>query len=436
MTSMKILISGAGIGGNALAFWLSKLGHDVTIIERFPSLRATGLQVDLRGHGIEVMRRMGLEQAFRAKMAPEQGMQVVDKTGRRRAFFPVHKAGEGLQNFTSEFEIMRGDLCQLIYDATKNQAQYLFGMSIDGFEDKDNAVHVNFTNGKTAKFDLLVGADGQRSSTRRKMFEAGVAEASYHPLKDEYMAYFAIPKPMKAGEEYIATTYMAPGKKGIMTRRHSQDELQVYLGCTTKSAKFKESHQTGDVQALKAAWADMFKGAGWQSDEIVKALMHPNTDFYSERPALVKLDSWSKGRVTLLGDAAYCPTATTGMGTTAAIVGAYILAGEISRHCGPASDAARSDDKPGDNLVAALEAYQRKFQPFMDQVQEGVSTSGDSAVMGWFTSSAFGISVMNNLAGLASLLRLNLGRWFLKENIKGWDLPNYAALSQNSEHGR
>ena len=80
---MKVLISGGGIAGNALAFWLSKLGHDITVVECFPSLRTTGLQIDLRGHGIEVMKRMGLEQAFRSKLAPEQGLQVVDKSGRR-----------------------------------------------------------------------------------------------------------------------------------------------------------------------------------------------------------------------------------------------------------------------------------------------------------------------------------------------------------------
>ena len=100
MVRLKILISGGGIAGNAVAFWLSKLGHDVTVIERFPNLRATGLQIDLRGHGIEVLRPMGLEEAFRSKIVPEQGLQVVDKSGRRRAYFPANKSGQGPQSFT------------------------------------------------------------------------------------------------------------------------------------------------------------------------------------------------------------------------------------------------------------------------------------------------------------------------------------------------
>ena len=90
---MKLLISGAGIAGTSLALWLSKLGHDITVVEHFPSLRATGLQ--LRGHGIEVKKRMGLEKSFRSKVAPEEGLQIVDKTGKRRAFFPANKSGKG-----------------------------------------------------------------------------------------------------------------------------------------------------------------------------------------------------------------------------------------------------------------------------------------------------------------------------------------------------
>ncbi|KFY20138.1 hypothetical protein V491_03955 [Pseudogymnoascus sp. VKM F-3775] len=138
MASLKILISGAGIAGNAVAFWLSKLGHDVTIVERFPGLRITGLQIDLRSHGIEVLKRMGLDEAFRANAAPEQGVQVVDKSGRRRGYFPANTSGKGTQSFTSEYEIMRGDLCRIMHDVTKDRVEYVFGTSIESFEEKDD----------------------------------------------------------------------------------------------------------------------------------------------------------------------------------------------------------------------------------------------------------------------------------------------------------
>lgn len=371
------------------------------------------------------MRRMGLEQAFREKMAPEQGMQVVDKTGKRRAFFPANKSGEGLQNFTSDFEIMRGDLCRLMYDATKVRAKYLFDTSIEKFSNKGRSVEVVFNNGASGEFDLLVGADGQGSAIRRMMFEPAVAEAAYHPMKGVYMAYFTIPRPMKESDEYIATTYMATGRRGIMTRRHSPDEIQVYLGCTTISESLKNARSSGDARTHKTAWRDVFKGAGWQADEIMASLMESKSDFYSECPALVKLESWSRNRVTLVGDAGYCPTATTGMGTTCAMVGAYILAGEIG-----AVDSNEHATGKGtqDCVEKALETYQHKFQPFMDQVQHGVSVSGDTGLLDKLTSTAFGIAVLNSFMGLASFFQVNLGKWFLKEDVKGWELPKYEGM--------
>jgi 2-polyprenyl-6-methoxyphenol hydroxylase-like FAD-dependent oxidoreductase len=428
MTKLNILINGAGIAGNAAAFWLSKLGHDVTVVERFPSLRATGLQVDLRGHGIQVLRLMGLEQGFREKMAPEQGMQVVDKTGRRRAFFPANKPGQGLQNFTSEFEIMRGDLCRLMYDATKHRARYLFNTSVKTLNDEGDSVSVTYTNGACEKFDLVVGADGQGSAIRKMMFDPATVDACYHEMKNVYMAYFVIPRPIATGEEYIATTYMAPGRRGIMTRRHSPAEIQVYLGCTTSDSLVGRRGEE-DLGALKAAWANVFKGAGWQADDIIRALMESESDFYSECPALVKLESWSNGRVTLVGDAGYCPTATTGMGTTCALVGAYILAGEVGKHVGPAvGNDKRARNGEADCIAAALGAYQGQFQPFVDHVQKGVSVSGETGFVDRLTSTGFGIAILNNVMALASLFRVNIGQWFLKEDVKGWELPVYGDM--------
>ncbi len=216
MPQIKVLISGAGVAGNALAFWLAKLGYcDVTLVERSHELRTTGLQVDLRGAGVDVLRRMGLETGFRARAAPELGIQFVDKSGRRRAFFPANKSGKGPQSFTSEFEIMRGDLCRLLYDATgKDRIKYVFGTSIDGFEEKDDAsVEVHFTNGTTDRFDLVVGADGVGSHTRKIMLgcQNSTADPSFYPRGNSYIAYFTIRHPMEEEEEYIAKCYVAPG---------------------------------------------------------------------------------------------------------------------------------------------------------------------------------------------------------------------------------
>ncbi|PKS06058.1 hypothetical protein jhhlp_007892 [Lomentospora prolificans] len=416
MARLKVLISGAGIAGNALAFWLSKLGHEVSVIERFPSLRTTGLQLDLRGHAIPVLRRMGLDRAFRAKRAPEQGMQVVGSSGRRWAFFPANKSGEGLQGFTTDWEIMRGDLCRLLYDASKDNANFIFGSGIDSFEQKDGNVQVRFTDGHTDTFDLVVGADGVWSHTRKLMLGPDEPDP-FQPVENLYLAYFTMPRPLRKGEEYIATTYVAPGGKGIMTRRTNSDEIQVYLSCKTDSERLRKARR-GDVEEEKAGMAEVLKGSGWITEDVLKALPTVK-DFYCERLGLVKMQAWYKGNVVLVGDAAYCPAALTGMGTSSAFVGSYILAGEIAKHCG-----GPNEEQGKEGLATALRAYDHKFRPFMDQVQKGVGENTDQ-----WPSTSFGVTVMNLLLGVASLFRINvLGKFVLKEDVKGWDLPDYREL--------
>ncbi|KAI0157937.1 FAD/NAD(P)-binding domain-containing protein [Hypoxylon sp. FL1284] len=416
---MKILINGAGIAGNALAFWLSKSGHKVTVVEWFSTLRATGLQIDLRGPGVEVLRRMGLEEAFRAKAAPEVGFQVVDGAGKRCAYFPANKSGKGVQSLTSDHEIMRGDLCRLFRDAVGDRAEYLFGTTIESFEQKEGgeAVDVRFSDGRTDSFDLVVGADGQWSKTRRMMLGADTPDPIY-PLGGVYAAYFTIPRPIQEGEGYMATMFLAPGKRGLFLRRHSPDRIQVYLGCTRDMGKIKDVRR-GDTAAEKEALAEVYEGVGWQAPAIIEA-MRATDDFYCERMCLVKLETWSRGRAALVGDAAYCPTVTTGMGTTCAVAGAYILAGELARHCKENSDSK--------SVKAALRAYEDKFRPFMDTVQKDVAK--DSGTWSGLPTSPLGIWAMNRFLGLLSFLKIDLGKWLIKEEaVKDWKLPEYAEMS-------
>ncbi|KAK4142110.1 uncharacterized protein C8A04DRAFT_30224 [Dichotomopilus funicola] len=481
MPPLRILINGGGIAGHALAFWLARLrtttpnAPSITVVERFPNLRATGLQLDLRSAGLEVLRRMGpeREQLFKAMAAPEQGMQVVDKKGRRRALFPVRKGSDSkkqAQSLTSEFEIMRGDLCRGLYDATRAVAsstptpegnpppvQYLYNTSIASLTPLPTGqVSVTFTtptnpgtdNHPPQTYDLVIGADGQWSRTRQLLFP-DLPNTGMRRIPGYHIAYFTMPRPMAEGEtEFLATTYVAPGRRGYMVRRHSPDEVQVMMTYMAppknhnrgkpnqagKSANPDENDEKndpltpiprGDTPLEKATLTHLFTGAGWITPDIL-AGMEKADDFYLERLGLVQIPAWSRGRVVLVGDAAYCPTVLSGMGTTCAMVGAYVLAGEIGEYIRRAAGDG-NEEEGGDGLERALKRYEERFRPFVEGMQEGIEERAEGQ---WaMTGSAFGIGVLNLMVGVASLLRVNVAAMFgIRETVKGWELPVYEGL--------
>jgi 2-polyprenyl-6-methoxyphenol hydroxylase-like FAD-dependent oxidoreductase len=422
MARLRTLISGAGPGGISLAFWLQKLGHKVTIIERFPGLRVNGLQVDLRSYGIDVIKIMGLEHAIRATAAPEMALQIVDTKGKRWGYFPANKSGSKAQSITSDIEIMRGDLCKVLYDATKDQAEYIFGTSIESYEEKTDSVEVRFSDGRIDQFDLVVGADGLGSRTRRMMLGGDVKDGFY-PI-GECAAYFTVPQPIQEGETYDSTMYIATGDRSILIRRNNDTKLQVYL-ISKDVSKRLESVKKGNVKEEKDIFNEVFRGAGWKVDYMLDQMMECE-DFYCERKGLVKIDAWSKGRVTLVGDACYSPAGDFGIGTTCAMVGAYVLAGEIGKHYG------RADDKeaPKENLRAALEAYETTFRPFMTQIQKGI---GEPSIFDKFVWKPFTLAIAYRFISLASLLRLDLvAGWLLDQKVGGWNLPHYKELKDLS----
>ncbi|RSM14839.1 hypothetical protein CDV31_005273 [Fusarium ambrosium] len=418
MAQPRVLICGAGIAGQALAFWLSKFHFNVTIIERFPSLRSTGLQLDLRGLGIEVMKRMGLEEVFRAKSVREQGLEIVDIYDKRWAYFPANRSGKGLQGFTTDFEIMRKDLYEILHESTKDRVKYTFGTTIESFTQRDDLVDVTFSDGNKDHFDLVVGADGQASRTRKAMLGPNAGDPTHY--LGAYIAYFTIPQPVERGKDYTARFYLATGKRFIFTRRNEDSRVQIYMACKAGTEWMKDIRK-GDTEREKQAFLGMFKGAGWETDAILKGMMATD-DFYCERLGVVQLDAWSNGRVALVGDAAFCPSASTGMGTTSSMVGAYVLAGELEKHC-------RESGKHG--IPTALKAYDETFRPFVNQVQRGL-TEGDSFWVRLPTSS-FGVTVANVFMWLAMMLRFDvIGKRVLREDVGTWKLPDYERMVKGS----
>ncbi|KAK4871077.1 hypothetical protein LT330_000314 [Penicillium expansum] len=406
--ALKVLICGGGVAGPALAYWLARIGHEVVVVERFPALRATGAQIDLRGQGIEAVKRMGLIDAVRGKLVDEAGVSFIDAKGNVKATILANKSGKGAQSLTSEYEIMRGDLVRIFYEATKDNVKYIFGRTVDGFLENDQGVVAYFSDGSSDTFDLLVGADGQGSHIRRNILPPGAPDA-YHQL-GIHMAYWFVPS--VESDNNMCKSYICPGGRLIMTRSHNKTETQVYFMLTSDSEELRNIPKSS-VGQQKHFWAEKFRDAGWQADRFIKG-MNTTENWFCQNAVQIKTDTWHSGRVVLLGDAAHCPSPLTGMGTSTSLAGAYVLAGEL----------ARSED-----LSHAFQKYSQIMRPFIDEVQQ--------FNIGWIRlavpKSQWAISLVHLIIGVACFLRIpQLISRFSGEGDGDWKLPDYPEL--NVEH--
>lgn len=404
--SLKILICGAGIAGPALAYWLVRNGHRVTIVERFPALRETGAQVDLRGQGIESARRMGLLDAIKTKLVDEPGVAFVDTKSKVKAMIMANTTGQGPQSLTSEFEIMRGDLVRILFDATKDNVEYRFNMSVDRFDQDEEHVIAHLTNGASEEFDILVGADGQGSHIRKAILPA--ATDPYRRM-GIHMAYWFIPR--IASDNNIRDTYIAPGGKMIMRRSHNPTETQVYFVMREESHEASAIHRE-PVERQKAFWAKRFHDAGWQAERFIQG-MNSADFFYSQEVLQVCIDQWSDRRVVLLGDAAHCASPFSGMGISGSLVGAYVLAGEISRN--------------SENLPQAFANYDAALRPFINEIQGSVKPFLLRLGM---PKARWQVEAFHAATALALRLRIPqlIAKISPEDRDGGWLLPDYPEL--------
>ncbi|WP_457032195.1 FAD-dependent monooxygenase [Kitasatospora sp. P5_F3] len=345
MENTDILVSGAGIAGPALAYWLRRAGFTATVVERAPALRPGGQAVDLRGAGREVITRMGLMDRARELSLEQRGLLTVDTAGRVTSRMPADSfGGEGI---VSEVEILRGDLARLLYEATLPDTEYLFGDTVTGLTEDADGVTVTFERSATRRFGLVVGADGLHSVVRALAFGP---EAGYVRPLELYTAWFTVTEEL--GLDGWTQMYNTPGGR-VATVRPGRLPGEVQAGLSFRSGPV--DHDRHDIAGQRELVARRFAGAGWQVPRLL-AGMADAPDFYFDSVGQVHLESWSRGRAVLLGDAGYCPTPLTGLGTSLALVGAYVLAGEL----GAAG---------GDHRVA-FARYDRVLRPYVTRAQQ------------------------------------------------------------------
>ncbi|GII56534.1 FAD-dependent oxidoreductase [Planotetraspora thailandica] len=357
----KILISGASIAGPALAYWLRRHGFTPTVVERAPALRDGGYAVDFRGDvHLTVLRRMGILAAIERERTHMGDMSYVNAAGKKIATIPA-----GM--FSGDIEILRGDLARILYDATKDHAEYLFDDSITAMTEDDDGVQVTFERGAPRRFDLVVGADGLHSNVRALAFGP---EHDYVEHLGLYTAIFTMDNHL--GLDHTGRMYGLPGKVAALYSARHNTEAKVMFHFGSPPLTYDRS----DVAQQKKIVARMFDGIGWETPRLLDA-MWDAPDFYFDSVSQVHLDIWSRGRVALLGDAAYCPSPLSGMGTGLAMVGAYVLAGELA--------AAGADHSAG---FAGYQQAMRHYVAGCQKAGQGVAKwmVPDNRLMTWFVN--------------------------------------------------
>lgn len=338
----RILITGSSIAGCTTAWWLGRYGFDVTVVEKSREFRDGGQNIDIRGAGRQVLRRMGLEQQALQQGTGEQGTAWIDEDGEVVARFMADEmAGDGP---TAEMEILRGDLARLIHEAAARHATFRFGDSVASVDQSQGSVEIRFESGRVERFEAVVIAEGVGSSTREIVFP-GVNDP--RPM-DMTLAYFTIPR--EASDDHLWRWYHTTGGRGVSLRPDRHGTIRAMLSVQKEPGDEADWSEEQQKEWLRKVFAD----AGWESGRVLNG-MDETTDFYFDVLRQVRMPRWSKGSVALTGDAAWCVTPLGGVGATLAVIGGYVLAGELSR----------SDDFP-----SAIANYEQRLREFVDKAQD------------------------------------------------------------------
>ncbi|WP_405675025.1 FAD-dependent monooxygenase [Streptomyces sp. NBC_01511] len=373
----NVLISGASIAGPALAFWLGRFGFEPTVLELAPALRQGGQAVDFRGEThLTVLERMGLLPALRDIQTGGSPMRFVDERGRTLLRLPAEFAG-------GEIEVPRADLAGVLYEHSLPRAEYVFGDSVTGLTETPSGVRVDFRRGASRDFDLVIGADGLHSNVRRLAFGP---EEDYVSHLGYYAATWRLPNEL--GLEKGSVGYNVPGRLASAGADH-RDPARA--GAFFAFASPELSYDRHDLDRQKQLIDNAFSGLGWEVPHLLASL-HQAPDLYFDSISRADVDTWSTGRVCLVGDAA-CGATIGGMGSGTAVVAAYVLACELAR--------ARGDHR------TAFTRYESRLRKYAKGCQAGGERTGKFLAPG----TAAGLRLRNTLLSRPLLLNgmLKLG---------------------------
>jgi 2-polyprenyl-6-methoxyphenol hydroxylase-like FAD-dependent oxidoreductase len=333
-----VLVSGASIAGPALAHWLHRHGFRVTIVERAAAFRGGGYPIDVRGTALQVTDRMGITDRLRLAHVDTRRLTFYDDNGREVGSIRPEAISGGVAG--RDIEVPRGTLSAAVTDLLGDTVDVIFNDSIATLDEHSDRVDVTFASGVAREFGLVIGADGLHSNVRRLAFGQ---EEQYHRYLGYCFAGFTVPNDLGLAHEAIA--WNGPGRAATLLCPGDSDTLHGFL-----IFRSDDPREHSDLDSARQLVAEKFAGAGWHIPRMVEAMLKAD-DLFFDVVSQIHMPTWSRGRVALAGDAAHATSFLSGQGSSVALVGAYVLAGEL---------ASQADH------TQAFAAYERKTRPFAE----------------------------------------------------------------------
>ncbi len=393
MAGPSVLISGIGIAGPTLAYWLKRAGAEVTLVERAPSLRSGGYVVDFWGLGYDIAERMGLAPDIERIGYHMREMRIVGDLGERLAGFGINVFDEltGGRFVT----LARSYLSRLLFEKVKDEVETVFDDEIAALEETSDHVDVRFARGGERRFDLVIGADGLHSKVRQLVFGA---QENFEKRHGYAVAAFEV-SGYRPRDEDVYVLYSTPGR--MVGRVTLRDDRALFLFVFTAD----DSALPSTREAQKALLRERFGSAKWECPHILDVLDGAK-DLYFDPVSQIKMPRWSKGRVALVGDAAFCVSLMAGQGSALAMTAAYVLAGEMMK--------AKSD------YARAFANYEARLRDYIETKQKGAERFSAA----FAPKTEFGLSFRNMVIkafAIPGVARFSFGR----EIIDRLELPEY-----------
>jgi len=339
----QVLVSGASIAGLSTAFWMGRLGARVTVVEQARELRTGGTPVDVVGVAHAIVKRMGMFEQMSANRLHKEIWEF--KNSDDVTVRAITLKGPDATLPDDDIEIERAVFLKILFDAVKNDVDFVFGSSVTTLNETSENITATFKDGSQRSFDLVFGCDGLHSGIRKIWFGP---ESEYSHFLEQYFSLSIIDRPLI--KQNTGQLYNVP-RKAIMLNTYN-NKTDVAL-CFISEKEI--SYDYRDVGQQRQIILEQFAGDGWRTPELLEAVKN-SENFYFDKLCQIKMSSWTKGRVALVGDAGYCASPASGMGASIAMIGAAALADALEQNCG--------------NFELAFQEYNKNLRPFIDEIQE------------------------------------------------------------------